>query len=60
MKNDPRVTKVGGFSAVRIDETPQFYNVLIGDLSIVGPRRRCRSRSPLHAGGPQAPHVKRV
>ena len=36
---DDRVTRVGRFiRRVRIDEIPQFFNILIGDLSIVGPR----------------------
>ncbi|TSC52466.1 MAG: capsular polysaccharide biosynthsis protein [Parcubacteria group bacterium LiPW_41] len=39
MKNDPRLTKVGRFlRALRVDEFPQFLNVLRGELALVGPR----------------------
>ena len=38
-KKDPRITRIGAFlRATRIDEIPQLFNILKGDMSLVGPR----------------------
>lgn len=49
-KNDPRITHIGKFMRkTSIDELPQFFNVLLGDMSVVGPRPHMVSHTEMYA-----------
>jgi lipopolysaccharide/colanic/teichoic acid biosynthesis glycosyltransferase len=60
--HDPRITKWGKFMRqYRIDELPQFWNVIIGEMSLVGPRpERLYFASKIIDKAPHYKHIRKV
>ena len=51
LDNDPRITKIGNIlRKTSLDELPQFINVLIGDMSMIGPRPLIKGELDAHHG----------
>ena len=54
LNDDPRITKIGKLlRKLSLDETPQFINILKGDLSLIGPRPLVPGELKSHGGNPK-------
>ncbi len=54
LRKDPRITRIGAFlRATSLDELPQLFNVLLGDMSLVGPRPIVREEAPRYGADVQ-------